>query len=1165
MKKNIGRIISLLLTAMLAAGTVFTVSFAGEENRADQGLAAEAVSEISTLTDDEFIEEISADEHSEAEDEAAGEQTGGEAAADGVIEDLTSEVQTEAAAEESEEDAAAKEIPAEDCTSAEDVSEEPAEEETSEEAETEETASEENAEEETAELSADETSGTCGQDLTWSFDVENNTLTITGSGAMYDYASAEEVPWAGLPVSEVILNEGITYIGTHAFDLPGYIYISVLPLSLSQIGAYAFNSNVSGSLAAGNTFTYAGSRLQWMDVVISEGNEAFSGKWAIYFNDKSSGSYGLFNNQSYEIYDESGKAICFVNSDGTGQTWEYSYDSEGRLEAVFGTRYLMSDSGEIYEAPYYIGYVYDKDGNVTETFDETQNFDGLGNILVVRIQDVFNVNGDKIGQQTTETMLDSEYNGIWIKTESITEEDGFATITRSEAGPDGTPVNVHQEMYEGTQLISTYDLEDGLHYFTNYVYDYSYPDPRLDKKLVQVYGEDDVIIRTEEIISKYDENGDITAILTNYEFFENGVKTGTAKETAVPTDTGTRARYDEFDAAGHLLSETDTCYDAAGNKVEQVVYKYHYEDGKAVTFDQNRYYVTLDNMAYSSETHCVYGDPNTYTYTYSNYDAEGNLTGTVISDYYGVGSWSYVFYDADGVKTGSQIREYSQIENEKGGVYDVNVTVNYDQYGNQIDRTVDKSFFSEYTGFTTETEYYDSADNFTGKVIIMRHYLESGVVYVITETYAADGTLIDRISEESHWDNDPETQESQYITEVLNYVGEKIGYKVRVENKLSDFENKSEGFTYDMKGRMIEHWTSTSVVTGKGSGMDTGIDEISGQLVVLEKFRYDNEDNVIFHSTETVHRTLNEMTLSYKKVIDIGCEHLNTKDGICMDCGKPQDGFANKGGVWGWYENGELQTEMTGIVYGTIDSKTNWYYIENGVLSRRTGITVKADGSSTSWYYVNNGEYDKNTVTIAERLDGVYPGRMFYVKGGKYVKVNEVVNFDGNKWGYFLKGVLDTDITGIVECTIDGKTAGYYFSSGIYTRASGLTRMVFGTDKTWYYVKDGILTKATGIAQKADGSDSTWYFVYNGVYKKATGIAQKADGSGTKWYYVQNGVYTEATGIAQKADGSSTKWYYVQNGVYTKATGIAQKADGSSTKWYYVEAGAYTKATGIAQ
>ena len=40
-----------------------------------------------------------------------------------------------------------------------------------------------------------QTSGTCGDNLNWSYNESTKTLTITGSGAMTDYAAEADVPW----------------------------------------------------------------------------------------------------------------------------------------------------------------------------------------------------------------------------------------------------------------------------------------------------------------------------------------------------------------------------------------------------------------------------------------------------------------------------------------------------------------------------------------------------------------------------------------------------------------------------------------------------------------------------------------------------------------------------------------------------------------------------------------------------------------------------------------------------------------------------------------------------------------------------------------------------------------------------------------------------------
>lgn len=87
--------------------------------------------------------------------------------------------------------------------------------------------------------SAEETSGTCGNDLTWVYDSADNTLTVSGEGNMYDYTSLDEIPW-GTDVQTLVIEEGVTAIGEKAFMKCSALETVSLPGSLAEIGAYAF-------------------------------------------------------------------------------------------------------------------------------------------------------------------------------------------------------------------------------------------------------------------------------------------------------------------------------------------------------------------------------------------------------------------------------------------------------------------------------------------------------------------------------------------------------------------------------------------------------------------------------------------------------------------------------------------------------------------------------------------------------------------------------------------------------------------------------------------------------------------------------------------------------------------------------------------------------------
>ena len=79
----------------------------------------------------------------------------------------------------------------------------------------------------------------CGENLTWEF--KGGTLSIDGTGDMYDYSEDYLAPWNEhcLEITNVTISDGVTSIGSYAF-----CYCSVksitLPFGLKHIGASAF-------------------------------------------------------------------------------------------------------------------------------------------------------------------------------------------------------------------------------------------------------------------------------------------------------------------------------------------------------------------------------------------------------------------------------------------------------------------------------------------------------------------------------------------------------------------------------------------------------------------------------------------------------------------------------------------------------------------------------------------------------------------------------------------------------------------------------------------------------------------------------------------------------------------------------------------------------------
>lgn len=79
------------------------------------------------------------------------------------------------------------------------------------------------------------TSGWCGDNLQWSY--YNRTLTISGTGDMYDYDSFA-TPWVGT-INSVVIGSGVTSIGSNAFNQENISSVSI-PDTVTRIGSYAF-------------------------------------------------------------------------------------------------------------------------------------------------------------------------------------------------------------------------------------------------------------------------------------------------------------------------------------------------------------------------------------------------------------------------------------------------------------------------------------------------------------------------------------------------------------------------------------------------------------------------------------------------------------------------------------------------------------------------------------------------------------------------------------------------------------------------------------------------------------------------------------------------------------------------------------------------------------
>lgn len=101
-------------------------------------------------------------------------------------------------------------------------------------------------------------SGSCGDNATWKLDQATGKLTISGSGAMYDYQKGE-APWYNYrsKVTSVVIKDTITKIGAFTFYKCNNLAKLDMGLGVDTIGNYAFG----GCTALSGSITFPGSMM----------------------------------------------------------------------------------------------------------------------------------------------------------------------------------------------------------------------------------------------------------------------------------------------------------------------------------------------------------------------------------------------------------------------------------------------------------------------------------------------------------------------------------------------------------------------------------------------------------------------------------------------------------------------------------------------------------------------------------------------------------------------------------------------------------------------------------------------------------------------------------------------------------------------------------------
>ena len=104
----------------------------------------------------------------------------------------------------------------------------------------------ENSPVKSSEKSPEKTSGKCGNNASWSY--SGGTLSISGSGEMYDYQSDYQ-PWINLSDEITSVNiSGVSYIGAYNFSNISNLSYAYISESVESIDSNAFSKSASLTL-----------------------------------------------------------------------------------------------------------------------------------------------------------------------------------------------------------------------------------------------------------------------------------------------------------------------------------------------------------------------------------------------------------------------------------------------------------------------------------------------------------------------------------------------------------------------------------------------------------------------------------------------------------------------------------------------------------------------------------------------------------------------------------------------------------------------------------------------------------------------------------------------------------------------------------------------------
>lgn len=115
-------------------------------------------------------------------------------------------------------------------------------------------------------VTGDGLAGMCGDNVRWTFDVDDRTLTLAGSGKMKNFTSFNNVPWLDFTnsINSVLITGSVSNIGAYSFSSCRFLTEITIPDSVTNIGSHAFfactsiaNITIPNSVSGIDSYAFA--------------------------------------------------------------------------------------------------------------------------------------------------------------------------------------------------------------------------------------------------------------------------------------------------------------------------------------------------------------------------------------------------------------------------------------------------------------------------------------------------------------------------------------------------------------------------------------------------------------------------------------------------------------------------------------------------------------------------------------------------------------------------------------------------------------------------------------------------------------------------------------------------------------------------------------------